>query len=162
MNMPRRKIDWLKQAKRDFEHSRMDFKEGFYELACFSAQQAAEKSLKALYQEMHKLAWGHSVRELLENLDEEFDIEHLLGGAKILGSWESTNPYGPLKIPLMMMTAQVAKFVYCCCRNVPSSPSKDPRWKPYVVWGYRKPMSASSIFPQFRILPMIMKFKWPW
>ncbi len=92
--MPRRTKDWLKQAKRDFEHSEMDLKEGFYEWACFSAQQAAEKALKALYQDLHKLAWGHSVRELLENLHDEFNIEHLIEGAKILDKY-----YIPARYP---------------------------------------------------------------
>lgn len=48
--MPERKMDWLKQARRDLLHAKMDLKEGFYEWACFSAQQAAEKALKAVYQ----------------------------------------------------------------------------------------------------------------
>lgn len=92
--MPKRTIDWLKQAKRDLEHSKMGLKEEFYEWACFSAQQAAEKALKALYQDLHKLAWGHSVRELLENLDDEFDRRQLSEGAKILDKY-----YIPARYP---------------------------------------------------------------
>jgi HEPN domain-containing protein len=93
-NMPQRTEDWLKQAKRDLEHARMDIKEGFYEWACFSAQQASEKALKALYQNMNALAWGHSVRELLQNLNDKFEIEHLMEGGKILDKY-----YIPARYP---------------------------------------------------------------
>jgi HEPN domain-containing protein len=92
--MPQRTEDWLKQAKRDLEHARMDLAEGFYEWGCFSAQQASEKALKALYQHMNALAWGHSVRELLQNLSDKFEIEHLMEGAKILDKY-----YIPARYP---------------------------------------------------------------
>jgi HEPN domain-containing protein len=45
--MPRRTKDWLRQAERDLEHSKADLKGRYYEWVCFSAQQAAEKALKA-------------------------------------------------------------------------------------------------------------------
>jgi HEPN domain-containing protein len=75
-NMPQRTEDWLKQAKRALEHSRMDLVEGFYEWSCFSARQASEKALKALYQNTNELACGHSVGELLQNLNNTFEIEY--------------------------------------------------------------------------------------
>jgi len=40
----------------------------FHEWACFSAQQAAEKAVKALYQRLGADAWGHSVAALLAEL----------------------------------------------------------------------------------------------
>ena len=48
--MPDRHKDWLRQAKRDLEHARHALKDEDYEWACFAAQQAAEKGVKALYQ----------------------------------------------------------------------------------------------------------------
>jgi len=66
--MPTRVQDWMRQAKRDLEHAREELRSGYYEWGCFSAQQAAEKALKALYQHLHAEAWGHSVKKLLENL----------------------------------------------------------------------------------------------
>lgn len=72
----------------------MDLVEEFYEWSCFSAQQAAEKALKALYQELHQVAWGHSVRGLLEKLSNEFDTEPLMEGAKILDKY-----YIPARYP---------------------------------------------------------------
>lgn len=94
VSMPRRTEDWLRQAERDLEHSKMDLRERYYEWVCFSAQQAAEKALKALYQHLHQLAWGHSVRGLLDNLSDKFDIGDLMEGAKILDKY-----YIPARYP---------------------------------------------------------------
>lgn len=66
--MVSRARDWLEQARRDLEHARHDLVEGYHEWACFSAQQAAEKALKALYQHLGGEAWGHSTKQLLEEL----------------------------------------------------------------------------------------------
>ncbi|HAF69878.1 TPA: DNA-binding protein [Candidatus Acetothermia bacterium] len=66
--MLNRKLDWLRQAKRDLDHARRSLELGDYEWACFAAQQAAEKALKALYQSLGGEARGHSVRGLLERL----------------------------------------------------------------------------------------------
>ena len=57
--MATRYADWLWQAKRDIEHARASALSGFYERACFAAQQAAEKALKALFQRRGADAWGH-------------------------------------------------------------------------------------------------------
>jgi HEPN domain-containing protein len=48
------------------------------EWACFAAQQAAEKALKALYQKAGAEAWGHSVFALLESLPEPFAADQAL------------------------------------------------------------------------------------
>jgi HEPN domain-containing protein len=47
---------------------------GFHEWACFAAQQAAEKGLKAVYQSLAGEAWGHSVAKLLEGLAERVSV----------------------------------------------------------------------------------------
>jgi HEPN domain-containing protein len=57
-----------------------------YAWACFAAQQAAEKALKALYMRRNQIAWGHSVRLLLEQLGEEIP-ESLLEAARILDKY---------------------------------------------------------------------------
>jgi len=44
-----RAADWLRQALRDLEHAKRSVELGDYEWACFAAQQAAEKAVKALY-----------------------------------------------------------------------------------------------------------------
>ena len=83
--MPKRTQDWLKQANRDLEHADFARRERFFEWACFSAQQAAEKAIKALYQESNQLAWGHSVRFLLEELPSSLRVpDSLIDAGKVL------------------------------------------------------------------------------
>ncbi|MEX2543354.1 MAG: HEPN domain-containing protein [Trueperaceae bacterium] len=63
-----RSKDWLAQAERDLEHARSDLELQYYEWACFSAQQAAGKALKGVFQARGAVAWGHSVADLLREL----------------------------------------------------------------------------------------------
>jgi HEPN domain-containing protein len=73
--MVERSKDWMDQAEGDLEHAKNDLKCGFYDWACFSAQQAAEKALKAVFQKLGAEAWGHSVYDLLLNLKKEINEE---------------------------------------------------------------------------------------
>jgi len=63
-----RAMDWLRQAVRDLRHAEKSRDLGDYEWACFSAQQAAEKALKALYQALGAEAWGHDLVRLVKGL----------------------------------------------------------------------------------------------
>jgi HEPN domain-containing protein len=69
-----RSKDWLDEANGDLEHARSDLQGGFYNWACFSSQQAAEKAIKAVFQKMGAEAWGHSVADLLRELGKNYDI----------------------------------------------------------------------------------------
>ena len=60
-----RSKDWMDEAEGDLEHAKSDMERGFYNWACFSAQQSAEKAAKAVFQKMGAEAWGHSVADLL-------------------------------------------------------------------------------------------------
>ncbi len=83
--MPARYGDWLRQAKRDLAHAQRSAQAGDYEWSCFAAQQSAEKALKAVYQRLGAIAWGHSVTGLLTNLPPEYrPPEHLVEQAKAL------------------------------------------------------------------------------
>lgn len=66
--MPSRVEDWLRQSERDLQHARNSLKDGDYEWACFAAQQAAEKALKALYQRLAGEAYGHSILKMMKDL----------------------------------------------------------------------------------------------
>lgn len=66
--MPERSRDWFGQAEHDLQKARLDLEWRYYEWACFTAHQAAEKAVKAVYQALHGEARGHSVRELLGTL----------------------------------------------------------------------------------------------
>ncbi len=51
--MADRSADWLTQAKRDLDHAGTACAGKHYEWACFSAQQGAEKAVKAVYLHLH-------------------------------------------------------------------------------------------------------------
>lgn len=66
--MPNRSADWLSQAQRDYEQAVRSREASVHEWACFIAQQAAEKAVKALHLAMGQEAWGHVVAKLLREL----------------------------------------------------------------------------------------------
>jgi len=83
--MPDRSKDWLAQAKRDLNHAINARQDGDFEWSCFSAQQAAEKVVKAVFLHLHGEGWGHSVYGLLGALGDKADVpEGLLDVAKAL------------------------------------------------------------------------------
>jgi len=59
---------WFLQALRDIDDAEFNCDGKRFNLACFLAQQAAEKALKAyLYSQDIEDVWGHSVVELCDN-----------------------------------------------------------------------------------------------
>lgn len=72
MKDPRRDAErWLRQAEIDLEASRA-LAERFSALACFHAQQAAEKALKAvLYGDGERPVLGHSLADLGARVEEQ-------------------------------------------------------------------------------------------
>jgi HEPN domain-containing protein len=90
-----RSRDWFDEAEGDLEHARSDIQGGFYNWACFSAQQAAEKAVKAVFQRMGAEAWGHSVADLLKELGKKYGVSiELLNGAM-----ELDKAYIPTRYP---------------------------------------------------------------
>jgi HEPN domain-containing protein len=96
-----RSADWMDQAEGDLEHARSDLKGGFYDWACFSSQQAAEKALKAVFQKLGAEAWGHSVADLLEELsksrripEELMDLALELDKVYISARYPNAHPSG--------------------------------------------------------------------
>lgn len=73
-----RSRDWFRQAERDLQHARNSTAGADYEWACFAAQQAAEKALKAMYQAFAGEGWGHSISSLLEGLTEKAPVSEEL------------------------------------------------------------------------------------
>jgi HEPN domain-containing protein len=93
--MVERSLDWLKQAKRDIQNSEYEIKGGFYEYACFLAQQASEKAVKAVFQKIGAEAFGHSVAGLLKKLSEHTKVtDELIRYAK-----ELDKAYIPTRYP---------------------------------------------------------------
>ncbi len=90
-----RSRDWMNQAEGDLLHARNDVAGGYYEWACFSAQQAAEKAVKAVFQRMGAEAWGHSVADLLQELAERHAVSERLRDAAL----ELDKAYIPTRYP---------------------------------------------------------------
>ena len=59
-------LRWLSTARNDLEAATILKEHGKYSLACFHAQQAAEKAVKALFYSMEDEPWGHSIGKLLD------------------------------------------------------------------------------------------------
>ena len=76
--MPERWRDWLAQAKRDLNHAIHACEDEDFEWSCFSAQQGAEKAVKAVFLSLHGESWGHSVFSLLKALKEKTEVSELL------------------------------------------------------------------------------------
>jgi len=83
--MPNRWRDWLAQAKRDLNHAVHACEDEDFEWSCFSAQQGAEKAVKAVFLYLHGESWGHSVFALLKALGDKIEVsEQLVEAAKSL------------------------------------------------------------------------------
>ena len=76
--MPNRQHDWFNQAARDLEQARNSQRDGRHEWACFAAQQAGEKAVKALHLHVGHEAWGHVVAKLLQELPSSVSVPALL------------------------------------------------------------------------------------
>jgi len=93
--MPSRARDWFNQAVRDLEQAQDSQKAGRHEWACFAAQQAAEKAVKALHLHLAQEAWGHVIAKLLQELPESVQAsEKLIEKARVLDNF-----YIPARYP---------------------------------------------------------------
>ena len=64
MTVPNRSRDWLRQAIHDLEQAEESRRAGRYDWACFAAQQAAEKAVKALHLHFGQEARGRTTFKL--------------------------------------------------------------------------------------------------
>ncbi len=93
--MSNRATDWLAQALRDLEQAEDSRGAGRHEWACFAAQQAAEKAVKALHLFMGQEAWGHVVARLLRELPEGVTVgDNLIDKGRVLDGF-----YIPARYP---------------------------------------------------------------
>ncbi len=72
--MPNRSKDWLTQADRDLELARHAENGDFFEWACFAAQQAAEKAVKALIAAKNGDVRGHAITHMIAALPEGLSV----------------------------------------------------------------------------------------
>ncbi len=66
--MANRAPDWMNQALRDLEQAEDSRAARRHEWACFAADQAPEKAVKALHLHLGQEAWGHVIARLLLDL----------------------------------------------------------------------------------------------
>lgn len=109
--MPSRAADWFNQAQKDLEQAELSQQAGHHEWACFAAQQAAEKAVKALHLFLGQEAWGHVIARLLRDLPDTVEVpDMLIEQAKVLDNlyiptrYANSHPagapfehYGPLQ-----------------------------------------------------------------
>jgi len=76
--MSNRQHDWFNQAVRDLEQARDSQRAGRHEWACFAAQQAGEKAVKALHLHLGQEAWGHVIAKLLQELPSAQNVSALM------------------------------------------------------------------------------------
>jgi len=71
--------DWYERARRDMEKARDDLERGWYPEACFYAQQACEKILKAYLRSKGVIVRAHRREDLLLlTKDQGLEVEDLL------------------------------------------------------------------------------------
>jgi len=117
-----RAFDWFRQAIKDLEHAKKSLTMGDYEWACFASHQAADKAVKALYQELGMEVWGHSVSKMLESLPGEHKPkENLINLAKELdrhyipSRYPNSHPEGA---PMDYYTKEDAEKAIKCAEKV--------------------------------------------
>jgi HEPN domain-containing protein len=75
--------DWFRQAERDLDQARSSAREERHEWACFAAQQAAEKAVRALHLSRGQEAFGHVIARLLRELPLDVSLT-LVDKARVL------------------------------------------------------------------------------
>ncbi|MEM3101505.1 MAG: HEPN domain-containing protein [Candidatus Nitrosotenuis sp.] len=66
--------DWYEQGKRDMERAIVDLEYQYYEWACFTSQQPAEKVIKGFALKLGVNLWGHSLTEMINILSSKTEI----------------------------------------------------------------------------------------
>jgi HEPN domain-containing protein len=89
-----RYLDWLEQAERDLQKAEIDLRYEYWEWACFTAQQAAEKVVKAMLMKLGNSVWGHAITPMLRSLEQEEIPAPLLEYAQLLDAY-----YIPTRYP---------------------------------------------------------------
>ncbi len=82
----------MAQAERDLEVARASAREGYHEWACFAAQQAAEKALKAANLSHLRESRTHLLTELLEDLGVKVP-EMVIDQARVLDTYYIATRY---------------------------------------------------------------------
>jgi len=126
--MPERSKDWLDQAERDLKRCELDIEYEFYEWACFTAQQSAEKAIKALAYYLKGMPWGHSLVLLLKNMQNIIKVpQTIIEDAQLLDAyyisarypngWPAGTPKDYFNEKKAKEAYEAAKRIFTFCRN---------------------------------------------
>jgi len=66
--------DWIKEAELNLKHAKNSLELGFYNWACCSSKECAEKAVKAVYQKLNIDQAGDSVSNLLLEISRKFRV----------------------------------------------------------------------------------------
>jgi len=91
--MMNRYLDWLAQAERDLQKAEVDLRGEFWEWACFTAQQAAEKAAKSSLMAQGLDVWGHAITPMLKQLDNPPVPSGLVEKAQLLDAYYIATRY---------------------------------------------------------------------
>jgi len=86
--------DCLDQAERDLLRADIDMRYEFWEWACFTTQQAAEKGVKALLMNHGYSVWGHAITPMLRALEKVTVPDEMIEYAQLLDAY-----YIPTRYP---------------------------------------------------------------
>ena len=95
--MPNRFWDWFRQGEADLQLARHASDGAHFEWACFAAQQAAEKALKAVYLSHGQDAWGHTLTALVGQMPDPISAPRkVIHAAQVLDKHHipTRYPYG--------------------------------------------------------------------
>ncbi len=114
---------WFRQSEMDLDDAEFASNGKRFHLACFLAQQAAEKALKAyLYSKGAESVWGHSVAELCQDCSEfSWDFDGLVTRAAPLDKYYVPTRYPnglPGGIPSQAFSVQDAQLAIGMAREV--------------------------------------------
>jgi len=76
-NLDRSK-DWLKQAEFDLSTAKLLKDNDKFSWSCFTAHQAAEKSLKSLLEKKNLPSWGHDLLDLLDRVNQVISVPQMV------------------------------------------------------------------------------------
>ncbi len=120
-------LNWLAEARADLQHAEASIELKHYSWACFAAQQAAEKALKALA--MHVVGEyprGHDLVKLYRMIREALDIELSETSLAKLSAFytQARYPNAGLERPSEEITKEMAEEAVSIARAVIDEVSK--------------------------------------
>lgn len=93
---------WLRTARADLAHARGEVHEGLPAFNCFHAQQAAERSIKAIHVHLGlTFAAIHDIQKLLTDLPDDVTVSPEVEDAVILTKYAVASRYGTIEQPDM-------------------------------------------------------------